>query len=96
MIRSLGGRTGSLVGAFACAGDQGDDRVAVSSSIQTGSSDAVEIHYSTVFDGVTPTLCGRDTVPKPATSDRSYVSCRACLGAGSADISGGGGAAASD
>jgi len=39
----------------------------------------VEIHYSTVFDGRTPTLCGVASVPKPATSEWRYVSCRACL-----------------
>jgi len=47
--------------------------------IQSGSSGAVEIHYATVFDGKTPTLCGVATVPKPGTNEWRYVSCRACL-----------------
>jgi len=51
----------------------------VSTPIQVGPSGAVEIHYATVFDGRTPTLCGVTTTPKPGTNEWRYVSCRACL-----------------
>lgn len=50
----------------------------VSTPIQSRSSGPVEIHYATVFDGKTPTLHVVVTVSKPATSERRYVSCRAC------------------
>ena len=43
------------------------------------SSGAVEIHYATVFDGRTPTLCGVASTPKQASNEWRYVSCRACL-----------------
>ena len=36
-------------------------------------------HYSTVFDGRTPVLCGWNEIPKPAVSEWRYVSCLACL-----------------
>lgn len=51
----------------------------MSTPIQAGASGAVEIHYATVFDGKTPTLCGVNSIPKPATNEWPYVSCRACL-----------------
>src|SRR5436190_9911454 len=42
-------------------------------------SNQVVIHHATVFDGRTPVLCGRNDIPKPATSEWRYVSCPACL-----------------
>jgi hypothetical protein len=38
-----------------------------------------EIHFSLVFDGRTPTLCGRSGVPCPSTDEWRYVSCARCL-----------------
>jgi hypothetical protein len=39
----------------------------------------VVIHFSTVFDGRTPVLCGASGIPCPAASERRYVSCPRCL-----------------
>lgn len=52
--------------------------------IQSGSSGAVEIHFSRVFGGRTPTLCGRRDVPRPATDEWWSVTCRRCLELGAA------------
>jgi hypothetical protein len=39
----------------------------------------VVIHYSTVFDGRTPALCGASGIPCPASNERRYVNCPGCL-----------------
>jgi hypothetical protein len=37
------------------------------------------IHFSTIFDGRTPALCGKVGTPCPATSEWRYVGCERCL-----------------
>lgn len=42
-------------------------------------SQRAPIHYSTVFDGKTPALCGKSGTPCPCTNERRYVKCHRCL-----------------
>jgi hypothetical protein len=39
----------------------------------------VLIHFSTVFDGRIPVLCGASGTPCPASNERRYVSCPQCV-----------------
>jgi len=43
------------------------------------SSSREPIHFSTVFDGKTPVLCGKVGTPCPATNEWRYVGCEKCL-----------------
>jgi hypothetical protein len=37
------------------------------------------IHYSQIFDGKTPALCGKLGTPRPAANEWRYVECPSCL-----------------